>query len=198
MNTPPPRRSARRFGPSVEPLQRPLAALRWASTFRSPSLPWRNGEEPFGGKSTLGNSPKCPVLSIVVPTWSGSRWRPPPMRWRTPLRGALVESHANRADGSSAWNADSGRVPGGKTGARLSSEACSSHLVSLSRPATPGSSPPGKGRWRALFQSSPTGRRQGDGAARMTWQRPRLPNNRRAIQSIPLLGDGGLRGPPLG
>ena len=37
----------------------------------------------------------------------------------------------------------------------------------------------------------------GDGAARMTWQRPRRPNNRRAIQSIPLLGMAACRGPPL-
>ena len=59
------------------------------------------------------------------------------MRWRTPLRKALVESHANRADGSSPWNADSGGVPGGETGARPSYEACPPRRVSISRPASP-------------------------------------------------------------
>ena len=59
------------------------------------------------------------------------------MRWRTPLRRALVESDANRADGSSPWNADSGDVPGGGTGARTSYEACPPRRVSIPRPASP-------------------------------------------------------------
>ena len=44
----------------VEPLQRPLAALRWASMLRPPSSSWRNGDEPFGRKSTRRKPPKCP------------------------------------------------------------------------------------------------------------------------------------------
>ena len=51
------------LGPSarqVEPLQRPLAPLRWAGMLRPSSSPWRNGEEPFGRKSTRRKPPKCP------------------------------------------------------------------------------------------------------------------------------------------
>ena len=51
------------LGPSarqVEPLQRPLAPLRWAGMLRPSSSPWRNVEEPFGRKSTRRKPPKCP------------------------------------------------------------------------------------------------------------------------------------------
>ena len=61
------------------------------------------------------------------------------MRWRTPPTAALAQGHAREGNGSSLGNADSVGVPGGGTGARLSSEACPPHPVSLSRPATLGS-----------------------------------------------------------